>query len=135
MIPLAWLNAAPRAEFVARLGGVFEHSPWVAEHAFGRRPFATREALQLLMLSGWDTGAYTSASMEFDQLSFDASFFPLLRVSWMEVLISRHELMHWLWSNRDQREISVVGRTVATKHIAALQRLRNLAAQIPKAGC
>ena len=94
-----------------------------------------QEALQLLMLSGWDTGAYTAASMEFDQLSFDATSFPLLGVSWMEVLISRHELMHWLWSNRDQREISVVGRAAATKHIAALQRLRNLAAHIPKRGC
>ena len=28
------LNGLGRAEFVARLGGVFEHSPWVAERAW-----------------------------------------------------------------------------------------------------
>lgn len=49
MIPLAELNTASREEFVARLGGVFEHSPWVAERAFERRPFATRAALHAAM--------------------------------------------------------------------------------------
>ena len=51
MIPLATLNAAPREEFVARLGGIFEHSPWVAERAFERRPFASREALHAAMVA------------------------------------------------------------------------------------
>ena len=92
------------------------------------------EALQLLMLSGWDTGAYTSASMEFDQLSFDASFFPLLRVSWMEVLISRHELMHSLWSNRDEAADSLEVRSTAAKHLAAMDRLRIWAVQLPTRG-
>ena len=50
MIPLAELNAAPREDFVARLDGVFEHSPWVAERAFERRPFATRQALHAAMV-------------------------------------------------------------------------------------
>jgi 2-oxo-4-hydroxy-4-carboxy-5-ureidoimidazoline decarboxylase len=50
MIPLAALNAATREEFVARLGGIFEHSPWVAERAWEGRPFATRAALHAAML-------------------------------------------------------------------------------------
>ncbi|MEO5959769.1 MAG: 2-oxo-4-hydroxy-4-carboxy-5-ureidoimidazoline decarboxylase [Opitutaceae bacterium] len=36
---LAQLNALGRAEFVAVLGHVFEHSPWVAEETWPRRPF------------------------------------------------------------------------------------------------
>lgn len=35
------LNDAPSSAFVAALGGIFEHAPWVAVAAAGRRPFAT----------------------------------------------------------------------------------------------
>lgn len=35
------LNDAPSSAFVAALGGIFEHAPWVAAAAAGRRPFAT----------------------------------------------------------------------------------------------
>jgi OHCU decarboxylase len=38
---LAELNATDRDAFVGTLGGVFEHSPWVARAAFDRRPFAS----------------------------------------------------------------------------------------------
>ena len=48
---LAELNAASREALVAHLGGVFEHSPWVAELACGKRPFATREALHAVMIA------------------------------------------------------------------------------------
>ena len=34
-----------RDTFVARYGGLFEHSPWVAEAAYDHGPFADREAL------------------------------------------------------------------------------------------
>lgn len=51
MIPLSELNAATRAGFVGHLGGVFEHSPWVAERAYDRRPFATRDALHAAMVA------------------------------------------------------------------------------------
>lgn len=37
--------AADREAFVARYGGLFEHSPWVAEAAYERGPFASREEL------------------------------------------------------------------------------------------
>jgi 2-oxo-4-hydroxy-4-carboxy-5-ureidoimidazoline decarboxylase len=37
--------AAGREAFVARYGGLVEHSPWVAEAAYERGPFASREDL------------------------------------------------------------------------------------------
>lgn len=40
-ITLAELNTMPAAEFTQRLGAIFEHSPWVAERAAARRPFAS----------------------------------------------------------------------------------------------
>jgi OHCU decarboxylase len=45
MTTLRELNALPIEKFVALLGGIFEHSPWVAERAAAARPFATRAAL------------------------------------------------------------------------------------------
>ena len=36
--------------FVAAFGGTFEHSPWVAERAFGARPFASVDALHAAMV-------------------------------------------------------------------------------------
>jgi OHCU decarboxylase len=40
-LALAEVNAMGSEEFVAALGALFEHSPWVARAAFDRRPFAT----------------------------------------------------------------------------------------------
>ena len=42
MIALAELNAATSGKFVAALDGIFEHTPWIAERAAARRPFASR---------------------------------------------------------------------------------------------
>jgi 2-oxo-4-hydroxy-4-carboxy-5-ureidoimidazoline decarboxylase len=42
---LADLNTADRAAFTAALGHLFEHSPWVAEQTWSKRPFATAETL------------------------------------------------------------------------------------------
>jgi 2-oxo-4-hydroxy-4-carboxy-5-ureidoimidazoline decarboxylase len=42
---LAAVNAMPRTAFAKTFGGVAEHSPWVAERAAARRPFASREAM------------------------------------------------------------------------------------------
>jgi 2-oxo-4-hydroxy-4-carboxy-5-ureidoimidazoline decarboxylase len=38
-------NTLTRDEFVALLGGVYEHSPWVAEHTWEHRPFASIAAM------------------------------------------------------------------------------------------
>ena len=43
------LNAADKAGFVAALGDIFEHSPWVAEAAAAARPFPTLVALLAAM--------------------------------------------------------------------------------------
>jgi OHCU decarboxylase len=43
------LNRCSRDEFVRLLGGVFEHSPWVAEAVVGARPFASHLALHKAM--------------------------------------------------------------------------------------
>ena len=46
---LADINAMDRAAFVAALGAVFEHSPWIAEEAWPARPFAEIAALHAAM--------------------------------------------------------------------------------------
>jgi 2-oxo-4-hydroxy-4-carboxy-5-ureidoimidazoline decarboxylase len=50
-LALARLNAMPPQEFRVALGEVFEHSPWVAERAWARRPFASIDALHAAMLA------------------------------------------------------------------------------------
>lgn len=43
------LNQASAADFVAALGGIYEHSPWVAEAVYAQRPFAHVDALAQVM--------------------------------------------------------------------------------------
>jgi N-carbamoyl-L-amino-acid hydrolase len=45
-LTLEHLNAADREAFVALLDGTYEHSPWIAQRAWSRRPFATLAALK-----------------------------------------------------------------------------------------
>ncbi len=45
MPTLAELNALDRAAFVARLGHLFEHSPWVADETWPQRPFRDADHL------------------------------------------------------------------------------------------
>jgi 2-oxo-4-hydroxy-4-carboxy-5-ureidoimidazoline decarboxylase len=61
---LAALNAADRDAFVAALGGISEHAPWVAERAFALRPFATVADLHRALMA-----AVTGAGEE-EQLAF-----------------------------------------------------------------
>jgi len=49
-VALEELNSLSKHEFVARLGGVFEHSPWIAERAWHKRPFRSLEALHATMM-------------------------------------------------------------------------------------
>ncbi|MDR0251942.1 MAG: 2-oxo-4-hydroxy-4-carboxy-5-ureidoimidazoline decarboxylase, partial [Brucellaceae bacterium] len=44
------LNTLSEADFIAALGGIFEHSPWVAEAAVRDRPFASVSALHQAMV-------------------------------------------------------------------------------------
>jgi 2-oxo-4-hydroxy-4-carboxy-5-ureidoimidazoline decarboxylase len=43
------LNAADEPRFVAALGAIYEHSPWVAAGAWAHRPFASVQALHAAM--------------------------------------------------------------------------------------
>ena len=43
------LSRLDQAAFVAHLGSVYEHSPWIAERAWLSRPFPHREGLHLAM--------------------------------------------------------------------------------------
>ena len=45
MLTLDELNAMDEDAFVAALGGVFEHSPWVARDAYARRPLRSVDEL------------------------------------------------------------------------------------------
>jgi OHCU decarboxylase len=45
------LDALDRAAFVSALGHVFEHSPWVAEESWERRPFGSVAALHRAMVA------------------------------------------------------------------------------------
>lgn len=49
MISLSRLNAAPDSDFLAVLGGVYEHSDWVARRVMKLRPFPGRETLRSAM--------------------------------------------------------------------------------------
>jgi 2-oxo-4-hydroxy-4-carboxy-5-ureidoimidazoline decarboxylase len=49
VIDMPAINALPPEAFVARLGGIYEHSPWVAARAYAARPFASLDALHAAM--------------------------------------------------------------------------------------
>jgi len=49
-LTLEGINAMTPQAFLVALGGVFEHSPWIAESAFGARPFASVAALHEAMV-------------------------------------------------------------------------------------
>lgn len=51
---LSDLNRMSAADFVAALGGIFEHSPWVPERAAATRPFSSLDSLHgAMVLAMW----------------------------------------------------------------------------------
>jgi 2-oxo-4-hydroxy-4-carboxy-5-ureidoimidazoline decarboxylase len=54
---LAALNEAPKNEFMRVLGDVVEHSPWVVERAFLRRPFLSVDDLNAKLMACIDQAA------------------------------------------------------------------------------
>jgi len=63
-VTLGHLNAGSGDNFVAAVGDIFEHAPWVAERAAAARPFATVAALHDAMM------AVVRAAPRAEQLSF-----------------------------------------------------------------
>jgi 2-oxo-4-hydroxy-4-carboxy-5-ureidoimidazoline decarboxylase len=45
------INSMDRAAFVQKFGGIFEKSPWVAEQAWDKRPFATVDEMHAAMVN------------------------------------------------------------------------------------
>ncbi len=54
MTTLTDLNTAPAESFIVTLGGIFEHSPWVAVAVAAQRPFANVNALHAAMVAAVD---------------------------------------------------------------------------------
>lgn len=54
---LAHLNSCSKADFVAALANIFEYSPWIAEAAADRRPFAGVSALFTTMTATVEGGS------------------------------------------------------------------------------
>ena len=50
MITLNQLNAASQEEFVQLLDGTYEHSPWIAQAAWAKRPFSSLAQLKLALV-------------------------------------------------------------------------------------
>jgi 2-oxo-4-hydroxy-4-carboxy-5-ureidoimidazoline decarboxylase len=50
-VSLESLNAADEAGFVAALGDIYEHAPWVAQAVCGQRPFSTLAGLHDAMMA------------------------------------------------------------------------------------
>jgi 2-oxo-4-hydroxy-4-carboxy-5-ureidoimidazoline decarboxylase len=48
-LTLAEINALDASEFAGKFGSIYEHSPWVAERAFEKRPFGGLRALAQAM--------------------------------------------------------------------------------------
>jgi 2-oxo-4-hydroxy-4-carboxy-5-ureidoimidazoline decarboxylase len=55
---LAELNALNREAFTAALGGIYEHSPWVAEAAYALKPFESRAQLHARMQAVVDAASF-----------------------------------------------------------------------------
>ncbi|MBY0095761.1 2-oxo-4-hydroxy-4-carboxy-5-ureidoimidazoline decarboxylase [Mesobacillus maritimus] len=53
------LNALDRVSFIERLGGIFEHSPWVAEKAWDSKPFTSVMHLHKEMVQVVETSSTT----------------------------------------------------------------------------
>jgi 2-oxo-4-hydroxy-4-carboxy-5-ureidoimidazoline decarboxylase len=52
------INALSHGEFIARLGWIFEHSPWVAERAWAKRPFTSEDHLHAAMMETVEQAAH-----------------------------------------------------------------------------
>lgn len=60
-LDMASINAMDRAAFVRKFGGIFENSPWVAEKAWEKRPFASLDDMHAAMVAA---AKYAPAAMQ-----------------------------------------------------------------------
>jgi len=50
-VPLSTLNVMTQEQFVTVCGGLFEHSPWIAERTWSKRPFQSIDALHASLVA------------------------------------------------------------------------------------
>ncbi len=62
-VPLSTVNEMTREQFVSVCGGFFEHSPWIADRTWPRRPFPSRDKLHAALV------ATVSAATEQEQIA------------------------------------------------------------------
>ena len=60
-VDMAPINAMDRMAFVQKFGGIFENSPWVAEKAWEKRPFASLDDMHAAMVT---VAKYAPAAMQ-----------------------------------------------------------------------
>ena len=56
---LQTINQSSEAEFIEYLGGIFEHSPWVARAVYREIPFASADELHISMIAAMRSASET----------------------------------------------------------------------------
>jgi hypothetical protein len=91
-----------------------------------------------LLHGSWDPGVYRALSDQFDRMQTMAQALPVLSSSWTELLISRVDLTHALWSLSTPTRINGRVRAYHARHgelveEVRLKCLRYLAPTAPRA--
>jgi hypothetical protein len=83
-----------------------------------------REGLRELLQRRWDPDLYRELSDQFDRMQMHATVLPKLACSWTELLITRVDLTHALWSVTSPSRIH--GKVVAfhAKHAVMIDEVR-----------
>lgn len=103
------------------------HSPEQAALASGlvRKLTDYEQGLRDLLLHRWDPELYRQLSDRFDEMQMEATLLPKLGASWTELLITRVDLMHALWTLTAPSRIN--GRVVAlhARHKVLIEEMRS----------
>ena len=85
--------------------------------------------LRRLLESRWDPDLYRALSDQFDRIQLFADALPRMASTWTELLISRVDLMHALWTVRAPTRIN--GRVVAfhARHKMMIEEARTRCAE------
>jgi hypothetical protein len=77
-----------------------------------------------LLHGGWDPAVYRSLSDQFDRMQMMAQALPLLSSSWTELLISRVDLTHALWSLSTPTRFNGRVRAYHAQHTELVEEVR-----------
>jgi hypothetical protein len=105
---------------------MISHSPEQAAIACGlaRKLTAYEDGLRDLLLR-WDPELYRQLSDRFDEMQMEAALLPGLAASWTELLITRVDLAHALWTLTTPSRIN--GKVVAfhARHKVLIEEVRS----------